>query len=51
MEKSIISVLTKTEVEINKEFEITVVAQKSIGNLGECTVLFNKHGESPSIVK
>lgn len=51
MEKSIISVLTKKEVEINKEFEITVVAQKSIGNLGKCTVLFNKQGESPSIEK
>ena len=51
MKKSIISVLAKTEVELNKEFEITVEAQKSIGNLGVCTILFNRQGESPSIVK
>lgn len=51
MKKTIISVLTKTEVELNKDFEITIEAQKSIGSLEECTVLFNKQGESPSIIR
>ncbi len=36
MKESIISVLAKKEVEIDRDFEVTVEFQKGIGNLGVC---------------
>ena len=51
MKENIINVLVKKEAEIDRDFEVKVEISKQVKKLGNCQVLFNREGESPSIIQ
>lgn len=41
----------RDEVEVGKEFEVRLIIPKTVGNCSEISVLFNRYGEEPTVVR